>query len=123
MSEQPHSPYPVADPMNFYPVLPLLVVVPAICLHAEAPAVSAGVHAWDRSPVDASSGVQLRRICSGSANTLELFEVTGRTLSAGQKAPGAASDDDERILIVKEGTLQAEVAGQSRSLAREAWSW
>jgi (S)-ureidoglycine aminohydrolase len=94
----------------------LLAVLPALALLAEAPAVSSGVHAWAGAPIDASSGTSLRRICEGSAHDLSLFEVTGRSIPQGGKSEGSLSDELERILIVKQGTLLAKVAGQSRAL-------
>lgn len=97
-------------------ILLLVALVLAACLRAQDAPLSSQVYAWEESPVESTANGPVRRICRGSGADLELLEVTALTLEAGKAAAAEASDACERLLIVKGGKLQVELAGQSRTL-------
>ncbi len=83
---------------------------------AQEPRIDSRVYRWSEFPAGKGANAETRAICRGSGLDLAALEVTATRLPAGAVYTGDGADDCERIFLVKEGRLRAEVGEQARTL-------
>lgn len=96
------------------PAMVSLLLVSGLC--AQESRLDSRVYRWNESPAAKGPNTEVRQICRGSGLDLAEMEATATTLSVGETFAGNGSDDHERIFLVKQGQLQAEVGEQKRTL-------
>jgi (S)-ureidoglycine aminohydrolase len=74
------------------------------------------VYRWSESTAATEANTEVRGICRGSGLDLAAMEVVATVLTADEAYAGDGADDCERIFLVKEGRLRAEVGEQARTL-------
>lgn len=76
-----------------------------------------GVYHWDKLTAVKEDSRTRRQVLEGKTFALSYFEVHTSTLEAGKAPhPPHVHDDQEELMIVKEGTVKITIAGQSRIL-------
>lgn len=88
------------------PTAPLLA---AMQVPTTRPALPSGVYNWNNFPVQQTNVGQRRAVDRGRTATLSDLQLHITTLNAGQPSHAAHRHDNEELIMVKEGTLEAVV--------------
>ena len=78
------------------------------------PAMESSVFDWNQVKVEAAKYGAKRQIFDGSTAVLGHFECHATTLNPGETTHAPRRQPDEELVIVKEGTIEAELNDQPR---------
>jgi len=102
--------------INKYAFIPCFLLLASSATAGDAMVASA-VYAWDGPEVEQTSTGERRRFFKGSTGGFEYIEVHASTVAPGKGMHGAHTHDDrEELIIVKEGTVEQTINGESRIL-------
>jgi len=79
--------------------------------HNPKPTRPSGIFDWEKLPVSPTKNGARRAILKGSTITLKDLSVHATTVAVGEAAHGAHRHPDDEIVLVKEGTLEANIDG------------
>jgi quercetin dioxygenase-like cupin family protein len=82
--------------------------------HTASPTRPSGVFDWARLKVQPTKTGERRDVLKGSTRTMESLSCHATTVNAGDASHGAHRHADDEIVIVKEGTLEVMINGQSQ---------
>ena len=91
---------------------PAAVSTPAI---APAAKLQSDVYAWEKLPVTPNAKGVRRAVFDGPSTTTDKIHCHITTLNPGQKSGEPSKHLQEEIIIVKEGTVEANWDGQSKT--------
>jgi XRE family transcriptional regulator, regulator of sulfur utilization len=80
------------------------------------PAMESTVFDWNQVKVDSAAYGAKRQIFDGHTALLDHFECHASTLNPGQSTHPPRRQPDEELVIVKEGTIEAELNDQPRKV-------
>ena len=95
-----------------------LIFVGNSSLYAQSVArdtLTGGVAAWKDVRIYHQQDVQMRQLIKGGTHDLDLLDIRAITLDAGVIMPAYPQDNDE-LLIVKEGTLDLSIGDEDKKL-------
>lgn len=82
--------------------------------HLKSPTRPSGVFDWAKLPAQPTKTGERRDVLKGSTVTMENLSCHATTVNAGDASHGAHRHPDDEIVIVKEGTLEVTINGQSQ---------
>jgi quercetin dioxygenase-like cupin family protein len=82
--------------------------------HNRSPTRPSGVFDWAKLPVQNTKTGERRDVLKGSTITMESLSCHATTVNAGDASHAAHRHPDDEIVIVKEGTLEVAINGQSQ---------
>ena len=94
----------------------ILAAVSALCWAQSPakPAMQSTVFDWSKIKVDTASYGLKRQIFDGRTATLEHLECHATTLNPGQTTHPPRKQSDDELVIVKEGTIEANMNGEPK---------
>jgi len=97
------------------------LVVPLACLlavaaSAEAPLLRTTAFSWEDVLAKPAPNGRTRRLLQSPTATLDELEIHVTTLPPGQASHAPHKHPEEEVIIVKEGTVEAFLAGETRRL-------
>jgi len=99
-------------------ILISFVLLLAFGANANEERIASSVHTWDDLEIETSGTNKRRHVLEGSTDTLEYLQVHASTVEPGMAVHGAHTHDDrEELIIIKEGTLEQTINGESRILS------
>jgi (S)-ureidoglycine aminohydrolase len=94
------------------------VLLLAFGAQAEDEQVSSAVYAWEDLDIEKSETGERRHLFKGYTDAFEYLQVHSNTVEPGMAVHGAHSHDDrEELIIIKEGTMEQTINGESRILS------
>lgn len=103
-------------PMHSRPLLFLAPVLLAGAVSAEAPVQHSTVFSWEQIQALPAPNGRSRSLFRATTATLDELEIHVTTLAPGQASHPPHTHPEEEVIIVKEGTVEAFVAGEKRRL-------
>lgn len=82
----------------------------------QAPIIGASVYDWNSIPVTKTDVGEVRQFFKGPTATLDELEVHVTTLNAGQISHPPHRHENEELVILREGTVEALVNGEWKRL-------
>jgi quercetin dioxygenase-like cupin family protein len=82
--------------------------------HRTSPTLPSTVVDWAKLPVQTTKSGERRDVLKGSTVTMESLSCHATTVNAGDASHAAHRHADDEIVIVKEGTIEATINGQSQ---------
>jgi quercetin dioxygenase-like cupin family protein len=82
--------------------------------HNPTPTLKSGVFDWEKLTVKPSKVGEGRAVLNGSTVTLKNLESHITTVNAGEASHPAHRHPDDEVILVKEGTLEVTINGQSQ---------
>jgi quercetin dioxygenase-like cupin family protein len=82
--------------------------------HHTAPTLQSGVFDWEKLKVEPTANGERRAILKGSTVTMKSLSAHATSVRAHEALHGAHRHPDDEIVIVKEGTLEVMINGQSQ---------
>lgn len=83
---------------------------------APSPVMGSKVFDWADLPVQKTSRGETRQVCRAATATLDELECHVTTLNVGEQAHPPHQHPDEELIIVKEGTVEALVNGELKTV-------
>jgi quercetin dioxygenase-like cupin family protein len=102
--------------MHSRPLLFLAPVLLVVAVSAEAPVQHSTVFSWDQIQALPTPNGRSRSLFRATTATLDELEIHVTTLPPGQASHPPHTHPEEEVIIIKEGTVEAFVAGEKRRL-------
>ena len=101
--------------MKLHPILfAVLLALPAAAQDAAKPKMGSRVFDWSKLEVKDTKTGQRREVANSPTATFANFESHVTTLNPGVLAHAPHRHPDEEVIIVKEGTIEVTINGESR---------
>lgn len=114
-SDDAHAVRNIGDTRATYWVINLATPATHIpAAHNPAPTLVSGVFEWATLPVQITKTGERRAVLKGSTVTMESLTCHATTVNPGDASHAAHRHPDDEIVIVKEGTLEVSINGQSQ---------
>jgi quercetin dioxygenase-like cupin family protein len=114
-SNDAHNVRNVGDTRATYWVINLATsVTHTPAAHNSASTLKSGVFEWSKLPVKPSKVGEGRAVLNGSTVTLKNLESHITTVNAGEAPHAAHRHPDEELIVIREGTLEATINGQTQ---------
>jgi len=96
----------------------LLFLLLSCSIHADDEWLDSNVYAWDELEVKTGKTATKRPVFNGSSKAFEYLQVHVSTVEPGTAVHAAHSHDDrEELIIIKEGTVEQTINGESKILS------
>jgi (S)-ureidoglycine aminohydrolase len=99
-------------------LLSVVLLLPAFRVQAGDAQLESAVHAWNDLEIEKTKTGERRPVFKGSTEAFEYLQVHVSTVEPGTAVHAAHTHDDrEELIIVKEGTVEQSINGESRILS------